>query len=258
MELDHARRADVVAPPCEDLCRYAREVWKLPADRLRLTPHPYTPRPELLALEPRREGFTVGFVGRLEKRKGIETLVPAIPRVLQAVPQARFRLIGAPSARPATGQMYDAWIREKLGANLKAVELPGKATLDQMPGVYDALDVCAFPSLWENFPNVCLEAMSGARAVVGSSAGGMAEMLDRGSVGRLVEPGNVEQLAELIIELLRDNDARIRLGRLARQRVIEHYNEEVIGSMMEGVYKEAIRAKAASAGTRVNRCAQVG
>jgi glycosyltransferase involved in cell wall biosynthesis len=202
------------------------------------------PRPELLSLEPRAEGKTVGFVGRLERRKGIETLVRAIPGVLREVPDARFRLVGAPMLRAGTGQRYDGWIGEQLGPLMGAVEIPGKAGLAEMPGVYGEVDICAFPSLWENFPNVCLEAMTAGRAVVGSEAGGRKEILDGGRAGLLAKPGDAELLAWQIIGLLKDPAERIRLGEVARQRVVETYNQKVIGAMTEGVYGEAIELKA--------------
>jgi glycosyltransferase involved in cell wall biosynthesis len=100
-----------------------------------------------------------------------------------------------------------------------------------------------YPSLWENFPNVCLEAMSAARAVIGSSAGGMAEMLDEGACGRLVDPHDYKNLARQIISLLDSPRERIRLGQLARSKVLSAYNEEHIGEATENIYLEAIRLK---------------
>ena len=186
VESNHARQASIVAPPCNDLCDHARLVWKIPENAIRLAPHPYTPAPALLQLQPRAEGFTVGFVGRLEKRKGIETLVAAIPSVLNAVPEAKFRFIGTVLNHPASGIPYDKWIRLRLPKHTDRLEFSGKYPLERMVEAYDSLDICVFPSLWENFPNVCLEAMAAGRAIIAGSAGGMAEMLDRCRVGRLM------------------------------------------------------------------------
>jgi glycosyltransferase involved in cell wall biosynthesis len=112
-----------------------------------------------------------------------------------------------------------------------------------MAEAYAGVDLCVFPSLWENFPNVCLEAMSAARAVIGSSAGGMSEMLDHGRVGRLIAPGDSAALAREIIDLLKAPAERLRLGEMARKRVLEAYNENVIGELMEALYREAIQRK---------------
>jgi glycogen(starch) synthase len=246
VEEDQARRADIVAPPCKDLCEYARGSWHIPASRLRLSPHPYTPTPKFLGLSPRPQGSTVGFVGRLERRKGIETLVHAIPKVLRAQPGARFHLIGASTPHFGSDRPYDEWIRSRLGADAESVTILGRVPLEDMANAYDKLDICVFPSLWENFPNVCLEAMSAGRAVIGSSAGGMAEMLEHGQAGMLVPPGEPSALAKAIITLLRNDEERVRLGEVARRRVLSCYNEQVIGAMMEDIYSEAIKAKLAT------------
>jgi glycogen(starch) synthase len=242
LEAAHARRANIVAPPCQGLCDHAKSVWKISADAIRLAPHPYTPTKDFLKLQPRNDGFRVGFVGRLEKRKGIETLVAAIPSVLKAVPDARFRFIGAPEHH-SSGIRYDEWIRLRIPQHMECLEFTGKYPLERMAEAYDELDVCVFPSLWENFPNVCLEAMSAGRAIIASNAGGMSEMLDDGRAGRLVTPNCPTSLAHEIISLLKMPSERIRLGEIARKRVLEAYNEKVIGEMMECIYREAIERK---------------
>jgi glycogen synthase len=243
VEATHARTADIVAPPCQDLCRHAKVVWNVSEDAIRLAPHPFTPPKDYLELQPKAGGLTVGFVGRLEKRKGIETLVTAIPLVLNAVPEAKFRFIGAPQKHPASGIPYDKWIRLRLPKHSDRLEFPGKYPFERMAEAYDSLDICVFPSLWENFPNVCLEAMSAGRAIIASSAGGIAEMLDGGRVGRLMASGDSVSLAREIISLLIAPAERIRLGELARKRVLKTYNEGVIGELMERIYHEAIDRK---------------
>ena len=92
-----------------------------------------------------------------------------------------------------------------------------------MPAEYSRVDICVFPSYWDNFPNVCLEAMAGARAVVGSSAGGMAEMLADGA-GLLVEPRSPDQLADAVIRFLRSPELRRSCGEKARKVVLERYS----------------------------------
>jgi glycosyltransferase involved in cell wall biosynthesis len=239
----HARKADLVAPPCCALCNHAKIAWDIPEEAIRLSPNPYRPAKAFLALQPRAQGFTVGFVGRLERRKGIETLTAAIPHVLNAVPEATFRFIGSSIRHPESGIPYDEWVQQRTPRYQGRLEFAGKHPLEHMAEAYDGLDICVFPSLWENFPNVCLEAMSAARAIVASDSGGMSEMLDHGRVGCLVTPGNAAVLAHEIISLLKSPSERIRLGEMARKRVLEVYNEKVIGCVMEDIYRDAIERK---------------
>jgi glycosyltransferase involved in cell wall biosynthesis len=81
--------------------------------------------------------------------------------------------------------------------------------------------------------------MAAGRGIVGSNAGGMAEMLADGA-GLLVPPRNPSRLAEAICSLLRDPAKRHDFGRRARRRLLEEYNTEKVGQMMETVYSEAI------------------
>jgi glycogen(starch) synthase len=238
-ERNHCMNADIIAAPCLDLCRYAHEKWCVDQSHIRHVPYPYTPKPEYLKSEIKADGYVVGFVGRLERRKGIESLCEAIPQILAQHPSAKFRFIGGISHVPETGQPYDQFIKSKLGDAYRAVEIVGKVPLEQIAACYAGLDVAVFPSIWENFPNVCLEAMASGRSIVSTCSGGMAEMLDGGKVGVLVQPQDPKQLADAINALLSNPERRLELGAQARQRVQDAYNIEVIGKLTESVYEEA-------------------
>ena len=71
-------------------------------------------------------------------------------------------------------------------------------------------------------------------------------MLEHGQAGMLVPPGEPSALAKAIITLLRNDAERVRLGEVARRRVLSCYNEQVIGAMMEDIYREAIKGKLAT------------
>jgi|GEM_PF-269992 len=240
IEAKHALDAKIVAPPCSDLCDYAAKRWAIPRERIRLTPTPYQASAEFLGLEPRKDGFTVGFVGRVERRKGVETLFESIPSICRQVPQARFLFAGSVLPHLESGLPYDQWALGVLGEYASRVTFAGKMALADIHKVYDQMDVCVFPSLWENFPNVCLEAMAAGRAIVASNAGGMHDMLTPGECGVLVPPAKPDKLAAAVVALLRQPDERVRMGLDARRRVLDAYSYDTIGTMMDKVYREAI------------------
>lgn len=241
LERNHAKEATLVAPPCEDLCKYARDLWKIEPDRVMLAPHPYEAKADFLNIEHLDGELIVGLIGRVERRKGVETLTQAIPLVLKEFPNVKFRFIGAIGQNPDTGESYDVWIKRTLGGLAKNVEFSGKVPLEKMAGAYADLSVATFPSIWENFPNVCLEAMSAGLPVVATSSGGMVEMLDHGKCGIVVPPQDPASLAKGIASLLASKEERARLGKLARERVVSSYNHQTIGRMMENVFTTAIR-----------------
>jgi glycosyltransferase involved in cell wall biosynthesis len=239
LERSIAQSADLVAPPCADLCDFAIGYWGIPNKNVRITPYPYSASPGYLAIPATSSGKVVGFVGRLERRKGIEVFAKAIPRILESDPSVSVRFIGQPVLH-VSGVMYDVWLKRRLGRYASRIQIVGKVPLNQMHQAYADLDVCVFPSIWENFPNVCLEAMSAGRAIVASDGGGMREMLDNGRCGVIIPSGDHRSLAKAVIALLRDSGQRDHFGRVARERVLTAYNPDVIGALMEDVYQEAI------------------
>ena len=96
--------------------------------------------------------------------------------------------------------------------------------------------MCVFPSVWENFPYVCLEAMAAGRGVIASSGGGMAEIIDDGRTGRLVEPRDPRGLADAMLEMLADPAGRIAMGKKARAHIGVAYSSKVIGPLQEASY----------------------
>jgi glycosyltransferase involved in cell wall biosynthesis len=120
------------------------------------------------------------------------------------------------------------------------VRFLGQIEPQRMDEVFRQMDVTVLPSLWENFPNACLEAMAAGRGVVGSSAGGMAQQLDEGKAGLLVPPKTPEAIAEAACTLLANPVLRQELGRKARARVLSEYNADRVGQLMEQSYEQAI------------------
>lgn len=234
-----AQQADLILSPSTSLKEMTRAMWCLPESRCRVSPYPYTPSPNLLDLALPRTIKNIGFLGRLEKRKGIEVLVQAIPAILRKYPDLQFHFFGEPCPRP-NGTLYSDWIFKKLGSYKDRIKLHGKLSLDQISEAYACLDLCIFPSLWENFPNVCLEAMAAGRVVVATNNGGMAEMLEGGRCGILIEPHSASSLALAVTGAIDQKVATLQLAEKARQRLLDAYNSSVVLNQMVGFFEEAI------------------
>ncbi len=240
LERLHTLAADVITTPSQALGEKLKLTWGLPGDRLIHLPNPYIPAPALLEIPIATHTQTVTFLGRLEVRKGILDLARAIPLILRRHPQVKFRFVGAVCSLPNHPLNTQQYLTRMLWRQWRSLEFTGSVPLDQIPEMLVQTDICVIPSRWENFPNVCLEAMAAGRGVVGSWAGGMAEMLAANQAGCLVPPQAPDAIAAAVIELLDHPERRMQLGQAARDRVLSTYNLDQIGALQEESYLRAI------------------
>jgi glycosyltransferase involved in cell wall biosynthesis len=243
-----AAAADEVVGPSSAIAERVGVDWRLPADRLAVVPNVFTPQQALLQLAPGAPERRVVFVGRLEPRKGVHHLAQAIPVVLRRHPEVRFRFVGRNVYWSARAVRMQQHIESVCAGCQSSLEFVGEVTQDQLPGHLASGAIAIVPSTWENFPNVCLEAMSAARAVIGSSAGGMRDMLAEGA-GVLIPPGNPRAIADAICRLLEDPALVKELAHRGRQRVLASYGAPPVAPLQEQSYARAM-ARRQAAGPR--------
>lgn len=241
----HTLDADEIVAPSKAIGHILIDTWGLDKEKVFNVPYPYMPPLSLLNIPLYTQTNMVTFLGRLEIRKGVLDLARAIPIVLRNFSKAKFRFVG-PSENSHKPNLD---MRQHLENSLRAygdrVEFIGPVAHDSIPDILSNTDICVFPSIWENFPNVCLEAMAAGRGIVGSSAGGMLDMLDSGKVGRIVPPRSYNKIAQAVIELLENPNLRMKLGQSARDRLLKEYNPERIVSLQVSSYDRAIKRRRA-------------
>jgi glycosyltransferase involved in cell wall biosynthesis len=110
-------------------------------------------------------------------------------------------------------------------------QTPGKVTFvnrvdhSELAEWYRRADIFVFPSLWqEPFGMPPTEAMAAGLPVVATRSGALPEIVVDGETGLLVERGDVDGLAQALLELLRNPAKRSRMGAAGRSRVLEHFN----------------------------------
>jgi glycogen synthase len=244
IEKHHARDADVIAAPSHLIAELLIKQWKLDHQKVHIFPHPYIPSPEILCIPiEQKASQIVTFVGRLEIRKGVLDLAQAIPDILKHCPDAKFRFVGPAMSSPNPEQNMQEYIEKLLHPYCHALEFVGYVPNTQIPFILSQTDVCIFPSLFDSFGWVCLEGMAAGRAVIGSLASGMVEIINTDAVGRLVSPNSPQQITKSTIELLQNPELRAQLGIAARERVLQEYNLEKIGDLQEKSYQVAIETR---------------
>ncbi|MEA2272700.1 MAG: hypothetical protein QOI98_1408 [Solirubrobacteraceae bacterium] len=153
--------------------------------------------PEAPAPWPAGDGPVVGFIGRIEPRKGPLDLVEAAPAIRWGAPGARIVVVGDDPY--ASDPDYLGRVQEAPG-----VEHYG--WVDNAPGVMRHLDVLVCPSHEEPFGTVVAEAMAVGTPVVATRVGGIPEVLEDGVSGVLVTPGDPDALAAGVLRVLGRRD----------------------------------------------------
>ena len=176
------------------------------------------------------------YFGRIEPRKGVENLLEAF----RALPSLRLRLVGGDVPYSPYGRSFRAHLERRAPSN---VEFVGGVAREQMLDMIRTADVCIFPSLFENWPNACIEAMAAARVVIGSRHGGMAEMIEHGTHGFLVDGRSAADIARVIRDDLAAALPRLdRIGAAAASRIRAQSDQQT--------YVRAIERRVADARSR--------
>ena len=185
-----------------------------------------TPLPPIEKL---RDGkLNILFVGRAEKRKGLNFLLEAYPLIKQEVPQSRLVIVG-----PETRQKYEH-IAKKLA--LTDVVFTDYIPNDDLPAYYQTADVFCSPATGgESFGIILLEAMAASKAIVASSIDGYASLINNGVEGLMVPPKDITALANTIVTLLKDEPRRREMGMHGRQKA-EQYSWSNIAKAINEYY----------------------
>jgi hypothetical protein len=180
------------------------------------------------------------FVGRLEQRKGVHLLAEAIPTVANSCPEAFFTFIGSDGlAENGSGSMR-AFLKHSFRASGtdKIVSFCDPVPYKELVRVYQSHDIVVVPSLYDNSPFSVQEGMSCGKPVVAFDSGGAREYL--AETGIVVEKGNIADLAEVIITLVRGHAKRVALGKAARKRAEQLFGKECVARQSVALYEEAI------------------
>ncbi len=170
----------------------------------------------------------LGYIGRLEQDKGINTFLEVLTRLAESTVPFEATIIGY-------GSEYENVINfiknEKLGDTVKII--PGLPQSDLGP-YYRKLDLFIFPSKSESLGLTGIEAMACGIPVVGSNVGGIATYIKEGVNGYLVEPGNAEGFYNAVITFISSNkEKRETLSHNAFKTAQEYYVSKVIKRLVK-------------------------
>jgi phosphatidylinositol alpha-1,6-mannosyltransferase len=180
--------------------------------------------------------FRLGTCGRVIRRKGHDTVLRALPAIIEKVPDVEYVVAGDGPNRVA----LDALAAE-LGVESHVTFL-GRVSDAELAAFYASLDLFVMPSRHdeatghvEGFGIVYLEAALQGVPSIGSRTGGVPEAILDGETGLLVPPESPDALAEAVTSLARDSGRRIALGEAAQERVRNEFNWDRLVEQVEGL-----------------------
>ncbi|KAB2954533.1 glycosyltransferase family 4 protein [Heliorestis acidaminivorans] len=174
------------------------------------------------------------YIGRLFSEKGVQVLLQAFPTILARRPKARLVIAGKGPMEKELCQ----WVQS---SNLEQrVTFTGFIEDEQRNALLKRADVAVFPSLYEPFGIVALEAMAASVPVVASDTGGLGEIIRNGENGLKVAPNNDGQLAEAIVQVLENPQLAQRMVLKSQEELRSIYDWNKIAIDTMDVYGKAI------------------
>lgn len=191
------------------------------------------------------EAKVVLYVGRFDRRKGIETLVRAIAQS-SWLGYADVRLIIGGGSRPGESDGIERdriqGIVQELGLDA-ITTFPGRLSEQDLPVYYAAANVCVVPSHYEPFGLVAIESMACRTPVVASQVGGLQFTVVPEITGLLVPPQDDAALAEAIDRIFSDPVWAAQLGELGRQRVEIAMSWDSIALRLGSLYNKLLEQR---------------
>lgn len=220
--------------------KFLQEVEGIPAEKITRIHYGLDPKPiEALAdqLYLRQQfsipsdALVIGTIGRLTLQKGQRYLLEAVCLLKSDFPNLRVVIIG------------DGELRAELEQQAKTLDITdnviftGSRIYHETMRLLSGMDIFVFPSLWEGFGLVLLEAMALKKPIVASRVSAIPEIVIDGENGRLVSPGKAEQLAQSITMLLQMPSLFHKMGLSGYQRLLQHFSVETMAAKTISLYQ---------------------
>lgn len=217
----------VSEPVVRALSRYFTADWEIIPNGVDVTAfHPNGRRPtDYLSRGPR-----LLFLGRLDPRNGLDTVLAAMPRILARYPAAELVVAGDGPLR----SLYERRAR-RLGASVRFV---GRVN-GERPEYYGTADLYLCPTTKASFGITLLEAMACGTPLVVSDITGFRELVNGGAEAALAPPGLAEAWADAVVALIGDAPRRVAMGRAGRAKALRYAWPRVTDSLLS-VYRRVL------------------
>lgn len=220
-----------------------RQVFQIPSDKIKVIPNGVDHTNfKIRESKAQRSNYAapdekiIFYVGRLVREKGVQVLLDAAPEILSHHPQTKFVIAGkGPYLEALKKQAFLQGIAER-------VYFTGYIDDTLRNNLYAWSNVAVFPSLYEPFGIVALEAMAARTPVVVADSGGLGEIINHGVDGLKTYTGDSHSLAQNILSILKQPELGNKLRENAYRRAIDEFSWRKIAWQTSLVYQEICEA----------------
>lgn len=167
------------------------------------------------------ESLRFGFVGRLEKQKGVDLLINSFGKAIKMDSNISLFLYGGKNLKKASEKI----VNESNGKII--INGPFESAINE---VYPNIDVLILPSFWEGFPYVIIEAMAFGCPVIATNVGGISELVITNKNGCLIEAKNIQQTLNAILDFSKNRNKLTMLGLNARKDIEQRFSHFVFNN----------------------------
>ena len=218
--------------------------FKVPRERIRFIPRGVDLekfRFKAIDINQKKSEYKIGVIGRITPIKGHAFFLQAVARVVRIFGKVKILIVGdAPKDKPEYKEELKALIT-KLGIE-EYVEFTGSSY--NIPKIMSEIDLLVLPSVGqEAFGRVIIEAGASGVPVIATRIGGIVDIVENKKTGILVKPGDIIELVDSMLMLLKDRELAKNIALEARTKVEKEYNlERMVGDTIK-VYEDALKIK---------------
>ena len=192
------------------------------------------------------------FSGRMERRKGIHLCKDIVASILERF-DCTVVFAGQDLFNYMTETLLPYWQTKQFKGSVRYL---GKLDLPEVRSWLRQADIFLLPSLWENCPYSCLEAMAAGCAIVGTDQGGVPELIQDGVNGLLARSEDTQSYVSCLERLLEDEALRDRIGAAARRTVESAFTDVQIASRSVDYYRECLHGNGEASANGLARGAE--
>ncbi|MEM2788654.1 MAG: glycosyltransferase [Candidatus Bathyarchaeia archaeon] len=213
----------------------------IPKEKIQALPYPGIDTRKFKEAQPIKElsGLDKPIIlhhGRLVQKRGIKTLIEAMPKIIEEAPKAKLIIAGEGPEKQRLKRLAEA-----LGV-ASHVAFLGLVPYEQIPSLIKSSTVVVIPSLIEGHSTSIIEAMASAKPVIATRVGGITEIIKDGETGILVDPENPNQIANAVIKVLKNRNLAKTIAEKAAEKA-EEYDVRRLAERELNMYMSLINKK---------------